>query len=343
MRIGLAGVVFALALVVSTPLVPTRQPSDAARGAAACNWTAGAIGYRIIPFKDSRKAAVWYPSSNPQATFAYSKDIATTLADNGAVQTGCGRFPLVVFAHGLLGCGAQSIFFTEELARFGYVVVAPDFRDATLCRLEAPSPNNGMVKEPSIFKPEDWTPATYVDRMVDTKQIITMIVRDPTFGSIVDDSRIGIAGHSLGGYTAQGVAGGWPSWRDPRIKAALLFSPYSLPFSVRGTLGGVTVPLMYQGAQGDIGITPFLEGPKGAYTHSNAPKYFARLFGGNHFTWTNAVCAGYATVTACLKSDRTAQLIDEYGIAFLDKYLKGHSQPLLTGKGPGLSEYLFQE
>src|SRR5215470_16724627 len=83
------------------------------------------IGYRLIPFKDSRKAALWYPTSSPPSSFAYSKDIATNLAHNGAPLTACGRFPLVVFAHGMLGCGAQSIFFTEELARRGYVVVAP--------------------------------------------------------------------------------------------------------------------------------------------------------------------------------------------------------------------------
>ena len=341
MKICVAGAALALAITVATAWA--QPPAVAAPAAPACGWTAGAIGYRLIPFKDSRKAAVWYPSSSPQTSFAYSKDISTTLADDGAAQTGCGRFPLVVFAHGLLGCGSQAIFFTEALARFGYVVVAPDYLDAGLCRLEAPSRSAGMVKEMSVFKPEDWEPTTYADRMEDTEAIITLIAHDPTFGPIVDDARTGIAGHSLGGYTAQGLAGGWPSWRDPRVKAVLLFSPYSLPFLVRGTLGGVKVPLMYQGAQGDIGMTPFLEGPNGAYTHSNAPKYFVRLYGGSHLSWTNAVCAGYRVVAACLKSDQAAQLIDEYGIAFFEKYLKGRNQPLLEGRGPGLSAYLYQE
>lgn len=319
-------------------------PSPAGAGnRGPCSATIYGIGYRLIPFKDQRKAAIWYPSSSAQRTFAYSKDISTTLADNGTPLTGCGKFPLVVFAHGLLGCGAQSIFFTEELARHGYVVVAPDYRDALLCRLEDPVAQTKMIKEPSIFRPQDWTPLTYVDRMIDTKYLITMILRDPTFGPAIDVARIGIAGHSLGGYTAQGVVGGWPTWRDSRIKAALLMSPYSLPFSVRGTLGGVTVPLMYQGAQGDVGITPFLSGANGAYAHSNAPKYFGVLFGGNHFTWTNAICAGAGTTAKCLSSSKTAALIDAYGIAFFDKHLKGLNEPLLTSRGSGFAAYTFKE
>jgi hypothetical protein len=120
-------------------------------------------------------------------------------------------------------------------------------------------------------------------------------------------------------------------------------SPYSLPFSAKNTLGGVTVPLMYQGAQGDVGITPFLAGPNGAYEHSNTPKYFAVLFGGNHFTWTNAVCAGTGTTARCLQSSATARLIDGYGIAFLDRYLKGEESPVLTGSGAGLAGYVFKQ
>jgi len=38
--------------------------------------------------------------------------------------------PLVLFSHGLGGCALQTIFFTEELARHGYVVAAPDHADA---------------------------------------------------------------------------------------------------------------------------------------------------------------------------------------------------------------------
>ncbi|MBV8366579.1 MAG: alpha/beta fold hydrolase [Candidatus Eremiobacteraeota bacterium] len=330
-------------VIVATSTTALSAASPPRALSLACDGPTLPIAYRLIPFKDSREAAVWYPTSSPQRAFAYSKDIATTLAQDGVPLTACGRFPLVVFAHGLLGCGAQSIFFTEELARHGYIVVAPDYRDATLCRLESPGRRGAFVREPSVFRPQDWNSSTYADRFVDTKDLITMMLRDPLFAPQIDANRIGIAGHSLGGYTALGVVGAWPKWRDPRIKAALLLSPYSVPFSADNTLHGVTVPLMYQGAQGDIGITPFIEGKNGAFQLSNSPKYFAVLLGGNHFTWTNAVCANAGTTQHCLDSSASARLIDDYGIAFFDFYLKGRSQPLLWGSGRGLAGYIFKQ
>ena len=41
----------------------------------------------------------------------------------------CAQFPLVIFSHGWSGCGTQSVFLTEQLARLGYIVAAPDHND----------------------------------------------------------------------------------------------------------------------------------------------------------------------------------------------------------------------
>ena len=35
------------------------------------------------------------------------------------------------------------------------------------------------------------------------------------FGPLIDPARIAGMGHSHGGYSIQGVAGGWASWTDP--------------------------------------------------------------------------------------------------------------------------------
>ena len=98
---------------------------------------------------------------------------------------------------------------------------------------------------------------------------------------------------------------------------------------------------MYQGAQGDFN-TPPLQGSSGAYAVSNPPKYFAELVGGSHLEWTNFECLGTGTIQGCLQSRANAALIDAYGIAFLDQYLKGVSQPILTGNGSGLATYQDQ-
>ena len=84
------------------------------------------IGYQVIPLHDGRSMAVWYPSDGAQTTYYYATDTSATLARNGRTLSGCGAFPLVIFSHGLGGCGTQSLFLTETLARQGYVVAAPD-------------------------------------------------------------------------------------------------------------------------------------------------------------------------------------------------------------------------
>jgi hypothetical protein len=100
---------------------------------------------------------------------------------------------------------------------------------------------------------------------------------------------------------------------------------------------------MYQGADFDVGITPFLEGPSGAYQESNAPKYFVKLRGGNHFTWTNFICSKQETVSSCIAGNTNAQLINSYSFAFLNTYLKHQRSQLLTSEGAGLAAYLYQQ
>jgi hypothetical protein len=45
----------------------------------------------------------------------------------------------------------------------------------------------------------------------------------------VDLGRLGYIGHSLGGDTVVGLAGGWSSWKTPGVKAVLALSPYTEP------------------------------------------------------------------------------------------------------------------
>ena len=300
------------------------------------------VGYLVARFNNVN-AAVWYPSATTETTFNYSSQITSSLAKDGEPLRGCGTFPLVIFSHGLLGCGDQSIFFTETLARHGYVVVAPDYKDALLCSVDGTASTfSSSTQEPPILDPSTWNDTSFVDRKEYTENVLDGVLQDQQLNPIINVNAIGIAGHSLGGYTALAMVGGWPSWKDDRFKAALLMSPYTLPFSINNTLKGVIVPLMYQGAELDVGITPFLEGNQGAYAQSNPPKYFVKLRGGSHFTWTNAVCAKEPVVADCVQSKPEAGLIDAYGIAFFDEYLKGLSQPLLTSPNLDLSKYLDQ-
>ena len=298
------------------------------------------VGYKILKISGGPKTAIWYPTLDAEKQYTYYGNYSSKVSRDGKLETGCRRFPLVVFSHGFFGCGIQSIFITEELARHGYIVAAPDHKDA-LCSIDGGAPTFSSANEPSLFDPTKWTEATYIDRKNDVQKVIDTLTRDSNFGKQI--SKVGLAGHSLGGYKALGLAGGCSSWKDSRIAAALLLSPYSLPFSFNKTLKSVRVPLMYQGADFDLGITPFIEGVSGAYSQSNAPKYFVKLRAGNHFIWTDLECSAnnYKTIPDCLKSDTTAKLINQYAIAFLDKYLKGINSPLLKKSSTSLSTYQY--
>jgi predicted dienelactone hydrolase len=223
-------------------------------------------------------------------------------------------FPLVLFSHGYTGCNTQSVFLTEALARAGYFVVAPNHKDG-LCGSAHESGYGFSKPEEPFAKQEKWDDGTYRDRLNDIKAVLDAVLAEKSFqGVAVDANRVGISGHSLGGYTVLGVAGAWPSWKDARIKAVLALSPYCTPYVKRGDLAHMNVPVMYQGGTLDVGITPEVRHPYGAYDLSSKPKYYIELTAAGHFAWTDL-------------NSQYHSLIDEYSVAFFDRYLKGKTDP----------------
>ncbi len=297
-----------------------------------------AVGYRVMHF-GGKAVAVWYPTAAAPAQYAYSARFSGLVAADAPASAICGKpAPLVVFSHGDLGCGLQSIAFTEELARHGYVVAAPDHADALLCHIAGPPlPPRQRPPQPNLFKPETWSDATFRDRRDDIAATIDGLLADKEFRQVIDAQSIGAAGHSLGGYTMVGMAGGWPEWTDARIRAVLALSPYVLPFQVRKTLASIHVPLMYQGGTLDIGITPFLKGPAGAFQAANPPAYFVELKNAGHFAWVN--CGNARTTAACLSAKTNFRLIDEYGIGFFDRYLKHKPVAVLSQQNAELADF----
>lgn len=301
-----------------------------------------AVGYRVVQI-ENRTVAVWYPTSGRPSQYQYSARFSGLIAKDGVASKACGaRAPLVVFSHGYTGCGLQSVSFTEKLARDGYVVAAPDHADAAICHIVplAPGAKHPLPAQPKIVDPGAWNDSSRVDRRHDIEAVIGHLLKDKEFGPAIDPEKIGLAGHSLGGYTVIGMAGGWQSWLDARVRAVLAMSPYVMPFQMKNTLGNVHVPTMYQGGTLDLGITPFLKGPNGAYTATNPPVYFVELRSAGHLAWTN--CGNERSTESCLAHVTNAQLIAEYGIAFFDRYLKGQPATVLDRKNSHLAEYSFR-
>jgi predicted dienelactone hydrolase len=222
------------------------------------------------------------------------------------LPTSPGPWPVVVFSHGFHGCARQSTFLTQALADAGYAVIAPNHRDAACKDLQK------WRERPDVdFKTAtDWTDKSYVDRKDDVENVINAVVADARF----DKDEIALMGHSLGGYTALGVAGAWPSWKDARVKAVIALSPYATPFIQQLSLANIAVPVMYQGGTRDLGITPFVKRPGGAYDITHAPKMFMELEDAGHFAWTDLRATWHPTII-------------EYTKAFLDHELKGTPLP----------------
>jgi len=149
------------------------------------------------------------------------------------------KLPLIVFSHGFGGSKLQTRALMNALAEHGYFVVAPNHKDAgELGRL-------GPRKLNEFRDGAQWTDASYRDREEDIKAVLDALKKDGTLSKRIDWNRIGLAGHSLGGYTALALAGGWRSWKMPGIKAVLALSPYTAPFQAHGTMKDIDVPVMY--------------------------------------------------------------------------------------------------
>jgi uncharacterized protein (TIGR03437 family) len=295
------------------------------------------VGFRTVTF-GSLKTGVWYPTTGAEAPYAYGSSISGSVALNAA-PAACGRtFPLVVFSHGYGGCGTQSVFVTEQLARAGYLVAAPDHADAR-CSVDGSAGTPEDLSQAPFGDPASWTDQTYINRKNDIASVITNMLASAEFGPIIDPARIAGMGHSLGGYTILGMVGGWSSWVDPRIRAALLLSPYCEPYLLQKSVGNITVPVMYQGGTLDIAVTPFVAQNGGAYDSSPVPKFFAELAAAGHFAWTNFACSQAGTVAACLNTMPNARLINDYGFAFLGNYVNQQPSSLLWGSGSGLADY----
>jgi predicted dienelactone hydrolase len=234
-----------------------------------------------------------------------------------------GRHPLIVFSHGLHGCSTQAGFLMRAFAAAGYLVLAPDHRDAG-CRGGADEPPQAPLREP-----EQWSETTYRDRAQDIQRLLQAVSIDERFSAGVDLSRVGLVGHSLGGYTVLGLSGGWPSWRMPGVKAVLGLSPYLAPFLARHTLQGLAAPVMYQGGTLDLGLTPAVRRLEGGYDQSPSPKYYVEFDQAGHFAWTDV--GG---------SDR--EPITRYSVAFMNRYVKGEADdPVLLRAGPGVTSFRY--
>jgi predicted dienelactone hydrolase len=153
--------------------------------------------------------------------------------------------------------------------------------------------------------------------------VVAALPADPRFADVIAPGELALVGHSLGGYTVLGLAGAWPSWRLPGVRAVVALTPYSLPFQRSQGLRQLGAPVMYQVGALDPVFTMPLE--SSGYAQTPSPKMLVEIAWANHLAWTDI---GLGSQDA----------IVDYAIAFLDHYVRGEPEaPALHAALPGVA------
>ncbi len=203
---------------------------------------------------------IWYPTT-PNAAGTEAEQVNAPLVWNGAA------IPLIMYSHGFMSSHTEGSYLNDHLASHGYIVVAPDFPLS------------------HIGTPGGATVADLPNQPGDVSFLIDTMLADATFGPVIDPSRIGLTGLSLGGTTTLLTAFD-RDLRDPRVRAAAAMAPAACFFS-QMFYTSAQMPLLL--VDGDIdAITPYKENTLFAYGAAAPPKYLVTLIGGTHTAFSAA-------------------------------------------------------
>ncbi|MEP7156274.1 MAG: hypothetical protein ABI905_10915 [Betaproteobacteria bacterium] len=152
------------------------------------------------------------------------------------MQAGCGRWPLMMFSHGLAGSpvDGKSVDFLVRMASYGYIVAAPFHGDKRFSRVKV----EDLGDIAYILLNFDKIVELQALRPLSMKAVVDLMLASPQFAPYIDETRIGGIGGSMGGATMIWLLGaeitsGYPSLnsratvQDPRIKAAVGYVPYA--------------------------------------------------------------------------------------------------------------------
>ncbi len=204
--------------------------------------------------RDGRTLPVdcWYPAvaaGGAQSVYELLPGVgftATAVVDAPALP---GPHPLVVWSHGRSGTRTSYVMLCEGLAARGYVVVAADHPGDTLF---------------------DWMTGTAVDdetneqqRVHDLRHILDVtLAGEAGFTPVLefDASRIAVAGHSYGAWTAFAFAGADPV--DIRVGAVAGLQPFMRSLRKR-VLGQIVAPALVMAGAKDETTPPALDADRG--------------------------------------------------------------------------------
>ncbi|HEX3127433.1 MAG TPA: dienelactone hydrolase, partial [Thermoanaerobaculia bacterium] len=247
----------------------------------------------------------------------------------------------VLFSHGLGGSREGSAFLGKHWAARGYVAVFLQHpgSDESVWQGKPPRERLAALRRAASLE-------NFLLRVKDVPVVLDQLERwNGTKGHALagrlDLAHIGMSGHSFGAVTTQAVSGqavgrGNPLFTDPRIKAALAFSP-STPHhgTPEQAFGSVKIPWMLMTGTEDIApigdadmesrLAVFPALPPGG-------KYELVLFEAEHSAFTDRALPGDRKP----RNPNHHRAILALSTAFWDAWLRGDvaARAWLDGKGP---------
>lgn len=190
-------------------------------------------------------------------TDTFNRDGTRVLKTTTWYPRTAGRYPMVLFSHGLQGLPADFAPLLRQWAAAGFVVVAPAY----------PKTSRGAAS----FDVVD-----VLNQPADAKFVITQALAGAVKDRI-DPARIGATGHSGGAVTTIGL---FTIARDERLSAGVVFAGTAI--GVGTNFLGAAVPLFF--VHGDADEVVSYASGKSVFDALKWPKALLTLPGGNHST-----------------------------------------------------------